>query len=115
MRHASELGLAGTIALCVQTKTTGVGSVMRQIVAAAEAAEEDNGKALPATHDDVATTEDGDNCSLTKTKEDLLERAMVARRVMAEGRGLVKVERAELLEFLAKAGYSDEQKLFFDE
>ena len=115
MSYASELGLTGTIALCVQTKDTGVGTVMRTIVAAADAAEcdDENDEASPgsATQKEMPASKDA-GCRAVKTGADsnaLLERATVARRVMAEARGLAVVEHSELLELLATAGCSAEQ------
>jgi hypothetical protein len=119
MSYASELGLTGTIALCVQTKDTGVGAVMRSIVAAADGVdsdvdENDAAPPLPATDEEIAANANGgdDEPSAVHTAaaaRELLERAMVARRVMTEGRGLAVAEHSELLEFLTEAGCSPEQ------
>eukprot|EP01043_Picozoa_sp_COSAG02_P034236 COSAG02_NODE_2384_length_8991_cov_40.617521_2_plen_479_part_00 len=119
MSYASELGLTGAIALCVQTKDTGVGAVMRSIVAAADAVdgdvdENDAAPPVPAADEEMATNADGedDEPSAVHTAaaaRALLERAMVARRVMTEGRGLAVAEHSELLEFLTEAGCSPEQ------
>ena len=64
MSYASELGLTGTIALCVQTKDTGVGAVMRSIVAAADGVDSDvdaNDAAppVPATDEEIAANANG--------------------------------------------------------
>lgn len=122
MSYASELGLTGTIALCVQTKDTGVGAVMRSVIAAADATDAEDGDTdeneeaphVPATHKAIVTNADDGvgGCGTVQTgaaAQALLDRAMVARRVMTEGRGLAVVEQSELLEFLTKAGCSLEQ------
>lgn len=114
MSYASSLGLSGTIAACVQTKETGVGAVMRQIVEHADAAMDTEDDAtegvqvLATDKESVAETNDGaGGYSCTQSRQEanaLSERAVVARRVMMEGRGLVVVERSELVDLLAKAG-----------
>ena len=115
MSYASEIGLTGTIALCIQTKDTGVGTVMRTIVDAADATEcddeNDEASLVSATTKGTLAGKD-DGCSAVKAGADnraLLERAMVARRVMTEGRGLAVVEHSELLELLVTAGCDAEQ------
>lgn len=122
MSYASELGLTGTIALCVQTRDTGVGAVMRSIVAAADAEDaadrdtDENDEAMQVTATDNEIVDNPDDgfvrCSTVQNgpaAPALLDRAMVARRVIKEGRGLMVVEHSELLDFVTKAGCSPEQ------
>jgi hypothetical protein len=134
MSYASSLGLTGRIAACVRTTETGVGAVMRRIVAAAAAAaaaasaaqpdEQEGGLlqspgAAPA-NDGASGTSSRDNSAAAnddhhgvlqvEAEAALYGRAGGAKRVMAEGRGLVIVERSELLLLLQEAGCSAEQQ-----
>jgi hypothetical protein len=130
MSYASSLGLTGRIAACVRTTETGVGAVMRRIVAAAAAAAAsaaqpdeqeggllqspgaapaDDGASGTSSRDNSAAANDGGGLEV-EAEAALYGRAGGAKRVMAEGRGLVIVERSELLLLLQEAGCSAEQQ-----
>ena len=132
MSYASSLGLTGRIAACVRTTETGVGALMRRIVAAAAAAAAaasaaqpdeqeggllqspgaapaDDGASGTSSRDNSAAANDGGGLEV-EAEAALYGRAGGAKRVMAEGRGLVIVERSELLLLLQEAGCSAEQQ-----